>query len=371
MRTHVVHWSDLVPKLPFASDSASKRKRRELFDACDPRGIGLLSQAEVVRYYFRLLPPVSGVVDMKKALDACFRAAREAIEPVVHIGSQQLERNQFRVFLMSVWYYVKIWECFCTLDETGERVANLDNFMKVLPAMVQWGFGAAVADWISDPLPIFRLIDLNDVGEVSFDELAEFCLRHGLQKLGAENAEEERKEALDLLGRTHPQLAAKVAPSTAGLKYSGSAPPVPPPGQKVPPTSAPSSSGPSPREAMLKQRRWSSQYMADFVVPSRHSSRPGSAAVSLVPTPARSRPLSRTSFSSGRADGLEILPRQLRRHSSVPSAPSSAASSADGNHELDRNALRSRLEQDLGMYSTCQMRRILEVAGGMVLGPKS
>jgi len=367
MRTHVVHWGDIAPKLPFGSDSVTKMKRRELFEACDPRGIGLLSQAEVVRYYFRLLPPIGGVVDIRVVLNLCFRVARDTVTPVVHIGSQQLDRNQFRVFLMSIWYYIKLWEHFCTVDATSERIVTLDNFMRVLPAMVEWGFGE-VDQWLADPEPVFPRLDRSGSGEVAFDELAEFCLRHGLPKLSAPEDEEERKVALDVLSRTQPHLASKVAPDMGSHKYRGSVPPVPPPGQKLPP-SGPSSTSSSPSCADSKMKRWSSQYMVDYLPPSRRSSRPGSAAVSAVPTPSRS---TRSSTPAGnRRDGERAASKDLRRQTSVPSIAPPAGHGDPRAGELDRNALRSKLEQNVQMYNTNQMRRVLEAAGNMVVGPRS
>lgn len=370
MRTHVVHWGDVAPKLPFGSEPATKKKRRELFEACDPRGIGLLSHAEVVRYYFRLLPPITGVMDTKLVLELCFRVARETVKPVVHIGFQQLDRNQFRVFLMSIWYYIKLWEIFCTIDESGERIVTIDHFIKVLPAMAQWGFGE-VDQWLMDPEPAFQKLDRSGCGEVTFDELAEFCLRHGTPKLSELDDDEERTKALSLLTRIDPNLAAKVAPEP---KYNGSVPPVPPPGQKLPPSGLPPSGRPSPGNSpgsnADRMKRWSSQYRTDYMPPSRRSSQPGSTVVSALPTPSRSRALSRAGSKESVSFSRNGEPiRDIRRQQSMPTLGTSIAGDARGT--LDRNELRSKLEQNLGMYSTNQMRRILEVAGGMVVSPKA
>mmetsp|Transcript_125596 Transcript_125596/g.391036 ORF Transcript_125596/g.391036 Transcript_125596/m.391036 type:complete len:393 (-) Transcript_125596:47-1225(-) len=392
MRSHVVHWGDIAPKLPFGCDSVTLMKRRELFDACDPRGIGLLSQSEVVRYFFRLLPPVAGIIDMKVALNLCFRAARETVTPVVHIGSQQLDRNQFRVFLMNVWYYIKLWERFCTVDESGARDVTPEIFEGLLPVMAEWGFGE-VGEWLADPESVYQRLDRGGGGGLSFDELAEFCLKRGVPKLSAPDDEEERRAALDVLSRTQPHLASKVAPAGSGRRSS--MPPVPPPGQKLPPSGPSSSTGSSPSAADTKMRRWSSQYTMDYAPPSQRSSRAGSLAVSAVPTPSRTRASTpaggrrdslrafskescRTNASGGgRRDSERAVSkescsteaeaaRDLRRQNSAPSIASSA-----GGGDLDRGALRSKLEQNMAMYSTSQMRRILEVAGNMVVGPKS
>jgi len=365
MRSHVVHWGDIAPKLPFGCDSVTLMKRRELFDACDPRGIGLLSQSEVVRYFFRLLPPVAGIIDMKVALNLCFRAARETVTPVVHIGSQQLDRNQFRVFLMNVWYYIKLWERFCTVDESGARDVTPEIFEGLLPVMAEWGFGE-VGEWLADPESVYQRLDRGGGGGLSFDELAEFCLKRGVPKLSAPDDEEERRAALDVLSRTQPHLASKVAP--AGFGRRSSMPPVPPPGQKLPP-SGPSSTGSSPSNADARMKRWSSQYMSDYAPPSQRSSRAGSLAVSAVPTPSRTRA---NTPGGGRREPEQTFSKEdLRRQNSAPSIASSIGSGDLRAGELDRNALRSKLEQNMAMYNTCQMRRILEVAGNMVVGPKS
>jgi len=344
-RQFTVHWADLARCLPVENDSAAKARRRELFETFDPQGQGILSQARVVKALFRLMPNVSGITDMWIIIHQAFGVARDIVAPITPIGVDRMDRNQFRVLMIYLWHFFKLWDIFAQLNMgTDNRKVTQKQFEEMLPWVRAWGVKDA-GMWATNPDACFESVDRNRQGWVVFEDFAEFILRHAVPQLCADGEEEGRAEAVRLLRRTNPQLLQK--------ESAGKALAVPPPGQRRPPVRLDDKTEggmPSP------QWRYRTSYMSDYISPQNLPSE-GTTASS---TPARSCALSRalTPTVTSRRPASDVATGiALVRSSSEPVRTVG----------LDKNALRSKLENHLDMYSTGQMRKLLQVAGGMVL----
>lgn len=360
-RTFTVHWADLAKCLPIENTQECHARRRDLYEIFDPPGHGILFKATVVRALFRMMPSVSGITDMKLVIHQAWNVSRQLVEPITGIGIDRMDRNQFRVFCIYLWYYFKLWDVFAQLSDAGTQSLKVSQktFEEMCAYIQEWGVQDA-ALWASQPETVFGSVDRGGQGWVRFEDLAEFVLRRAVPQLSAPGEEECRAEAIRLLRRTHPHLLAQ--PPKKDQHWNGACPPVPPPGQRRPPMQM-ELEGISEEGAgnSRTNRRFKTQYMCDYLSPQYMNSEMTTASSS----PARSRVLSRALTPrpvrppSDLAIGIGLI-----RSSSMPDATMRTQG-------LDKQALRSKLENHLDMYSTGQMRKLLKVAGGMVVGPGS
>jgi len=342
MRTFTVHWNDLKRCLPLGNDLAGQAMRRDLFERIDgPDGKGILQQAKVIRAIYRSLPTITGIPDTRPFLTRGFHTTVGAIAPVARIGTDNLDRNQFRSFMTYIYYYVKVWELLLQNDAQVKGHVTLPEFEAALASLQKWGFKEA-ALWDRDPTAAFdRLSGGNSVLPV--EEFIDRCLNSALPDLCRDGEENEREMAISKLSKTFPHLLDQnPTKKFGGLTFIGSALPLPPPGQKRPP--------PQPvSEALIKPHtfnRWATQYTVDYENPSR------------LPSPAPSAPGSRPQ-SRGELSKAQSTPA-LRRAESISAGKQTLTG-------LDREAIRKKLEAHVEMNNTSHLRKLLKVAGGMAV----
>jgi len=358
-RTFTVHWSDLAQGIPVGNDDKSVRRRRELFERFDEDGRGILFQAKAERSLFRLLPLVAGFSDLRWTIHKAWAITRELVKPICPMGVDRMDRNQFRALCIYLWYFFKLWDVFAQLNSgTDEKQVTQRHFEEIVTAVRQWGVQEA-AMWKVNPDAVWDLIDRNKCGWVMFDDFAEFILRRSLLQLITEGEEDCRQEATRLLRRTHPHLLERDFPERDAFGNNRAAPPLPPPGQWRPPVSMDLKEGhPSP------SNRYKTQHMCDYVNPRYVPSR-ASQATTAASSQAPSRAITRSASVASRRNTADMETGiALIRSSSLPNMTMRTQG-------LGRDALRTKLNDQLDMYSTGQMRKLLKVAGGMVVGSDS
>jgi len=368
LKSFVVHWADLASRTPIRGDAQSQATRRDLFDSYDTKGNGILFKGVVLRGLYRLLPTISGIPDTRPMLNRAFKTTVSVTPPVAPIGDDNVDRNQFRVLLIYIWHYLKIWELLCQHPQQVKGHVSYSDFEATLCWLKDWGFPEAQV-LQSDPTAGFdRLFGGNPVPNEEFcDRIVKGALKH----LASLEEADERQMAKRMLMRLQPHLFE--GRKSQDASYVGiAAPPVPPPGQRRPP---PAINDPTmnPDFKPNNFRRWTTQYNADFEAPSRIYSQAASAAPSHAP--------SRTSYSQARTRAAtppngwnstaalptSAFPRDtqqpsiLRKSESLPEARQTLTG-------LDRDALRAKLENHIAMSTTGGMRKLLRVAGSMVMG---
>eukprot|EP00927_Polykrikos_kofoidii_P076916 TRINITY_DN73932_c0_g1_i1.p1 TRINITY_DN73932_c0_g1~~TRINITY_DN73932_c0_g1_i1.p1 ORF type:complete len:381 (+),score=69.44 TRINITY_DN73932_c0_g1_i1:82-1224(+) len=365
MRTLVVHWPDLAALIPQGADFHSKEKRSKLFEAIDVDGKGILFQANVLRYIRRLLPTLSGIQDTSPLLSRAWRTTVTEVKPVAAIGFSWMDRNQFRVLLVYIWHYLKIWEMLvqpsmqATMEAKG--FVSLPVFEAALPIMSEWGFDEAQA-WSADISVAWERLT-NGSGVMSMGEFADRVVAGALPNLASADEEEERRMAARLLERTHPHLLQAENPQ--GVRGRRRNRQIPPPGQNCPPASIAAAHPP--------ERSWATQYMSDFEPPSR--SEATSVVNSVAPSRvsrAQSQALTRASTPPKRFDIGDSLVHGSRAANQTAARMRSSRSLPEANmslRQLDRDALQRKLQSHVEMSSTHNMRRLLQAAGGMMMSP--
>jgi len=205
----VIDWAWLIQEMPIANDAFSKRARHLLFDRMDVNGNGIIAKREVIMGFIKSIGNVRGIIDPKPIWVLCYAVARAAVDPVLPIGTDFMERNQFRLYMVCVWIYMRLWEYFyCSCPRVKHEVLHVTVKLHDLPAVsrILEDFGYQDAQRFE----VFVRPYLQNVGaEVSFEKFAELCLKHVLPELSDIEAVVEKKHAIAEIGKLHPGLLSK------------------------------------------------------------------------------------------------------------------------------------------------------------------
>jgi len=323
-----IFWGDLNLVLPVGNDQADKARRDALFNELDLIGNGIVRQVDFKRCMFRRMPAVKGIDDMATLVNQAFVGGRKTIEPVVMLGDNQVDRNQFRGVLLYLRCYLKLWDVFQQHGVApGDAFAARDLAI-VTQVLCSWGV-PDVRVWEESPEEVFRQIDLRGSGCATFSQLADFAVRYALPQLmdSDEGMEEEKSRAKQLINKWLPHVAER-APVSVKPGWNGIAPPLAPMGQKRPP------------KAILGQRaevearreragspnsRWKTQYQYDFPAqaPVRRSSSVG-ALLGADEEPSRQAEYkfrTTTKWPMARGEGEVPLATKNRMGTGIPGMP--------------------------------------------------
>lgn len=192
--------------MPFTNEEVDRRKRIKLFKEMDLDDNGLLHINESVRAFFRRIPTIRGIMDTRPVWTQCFRRAREAVKPVVPIGIDFMEQAQFRVYLMTLWIYLKLWECLWRSCQRGAAVeVQPCNVQLVVQVLAEFGHDD------TEDLESFLLAHLQSrpCETIPFQEFVDICLKKVLPGLAQIEEEYEYDNAVTQLRKIQPALLAK------------------------------------------------------------------------------------------------------------------------------------------------------------------
>jgi len=369
-RRFVVQWEQLETMIPMGTDAKSKQRRLSLFKEFDADNNGLMHQTEAVRSFFRLIPRVGGISDLRPAWMNCFRIARECVEPIVPIGSDFVEQNQFRALIISFWYYLKLWDCFLQTspgDDVSVEFCDLERIPEIFK-------DSAITDLRRFEDNLHAAFAHSERSLIPFDKLVDMVLRIALPALATVDAEAEKQEAERQLRRIQPHLW--TMPTAKNVRRAHSLDTLQPYQVKRKESSAAAPQDATkprmvdPYQSMRWQllnvpikgsvntkhlestrkpidmkatQRWNTQYMSAYT-PAQPRNAPHMVDDSL--TPKATVPWGGAVMP--RSGSLPELPRTTLRHA-------------------DRNEVQQRLHGQLEMCSTGQMRSLLKAAGGMAL----
>ena len=226
-------WDELEQALPTGTDFASLARRRQLWQAFDMNGNGLLSLAEFDRGLQNVCASalagssMSRVTRAKPAIARAFHAARLSDQrrgANRRIESTVLDRRvglnhdhfvgwaEFRMLLLCFRSYLELWLMFEAIDtgglnytsgntisdigaSLGDRRITFDEFERAVPHLERWAHAAGQLDFsIDHPGATFAELDVDGSGGVRFDEFAQYALRHRLVK-GMAGAQPPRNPA--------------------------------------------------------------------------------------------------------------------------------------------------------------------------------
>lgn len=353
-------WQDLSQALPVGNDHESRRKRSELFESLDVQGAGVCFQAGVIRGMSRRLPYIQSVSDIGGVLHRAFRATVDCVPPIAVTSVCQMDRNQLRYLLLYLWHYFKLWEQFATTNPTQGRKVSLRDIIVAVPMLQEWG--CPVDSWEHDPERAYRAMQRGDL-DVLFDDMADTMLRCSLQQWSATDSPEERQHAIHALRRINPEMVldqARVQPQATTVRG-------PPAAGFGAGRSAMLSAMQGPSSTALRtlvDECYHTQYMDSYLAPRTLPPPKTPCKKSVFPLEPDTRPVYAWQKPQERvilrsavsAKELSCTAAALQRPTMSP-APS-------------RAALRSKLDRQLDMYSTAQMKNLLAVAGGLTVSAK-
>jgi len=188
-----IDWAALDAKLPTERTDDEKAQRADLFRRFDPNGNRILSLAEVDK----------GLTDLgvtpepfnKKVILRAFQAAKGANNDAgaatsassskksSSLGADYIEPCEFRLLLVYLKQYFKLWKLFDAVDESNDHRISLEEFKSAV----------ANCDWLApeirnDPDAAFQEMDANGGGMLLFDEFAAWALK---KHLDAEDKSQE------------------------------------------------------------------------------------------------------------------------------------------------------------------------------------
>jgi hypothetical protein len=205
-RTGVVDWQELDRMMPFGNDEHQRRKRIALFNEMDTDGNGLLHITEVTRALFRRIPSARGIMDMRPVWTQCWRLARAALKPVVPIGIDFMEQAQFRLYVMSLWIYLRLWQCLWKTCPQGAAVAARPNDLQMVGEVFA-EFGYEDLQGLESFLQ--GQFQNKYCHKIPFDVFVEICLKSTLPELSLIEEEYEHNNAVAQMQRIQPALLYK------------------------------------------------------------------------------------------------------------------------------------------------------------------
>lgn len=172
-----IEFSLFQKKLPTGRTAEAQKKRAELFLAFDPNGNGFLSLAEIDKGARDILQ-LNALFDCKPVLMRAFQAARKSDPPSAanHQGDYVTKRT-FRLLLWYLKEYFNLWQLFVRADESGDRRVSKDEFVAILPQLVERGL--VTRDEAANADALFVEADLDGAGMLLFEEFSSWALARG------------------------------------------------------------------------------------------------------------------------------------------------------------------------------------------------
>ncbi|GET87449.1 flagellar calcium-binding protein, putative [Leishmania tarentolae] len=93
-------------------------------------------------------------------------------------SSEFVELLEFRLILCYIYHYFQLTLMFDELDTSGNMLVDAKEFKGAVSKMSEWGFV------IEDPGTVFKEIDVDSSGQVSFDEFAAWATYQQLDTKG-------------------------------------------------------------------------------------------------------------------------------------------------------------------------------------------
>jgi calcium-binding protein 1/2/4/5 len=170
-----VAWGRIRERLPRKKTPEDKERRIELFKKFDVNGTGKLSFEETYRGCIDILHLDEFTTRVRDIVKRAFNKARDMGTKDRNAGSDQfVEFLEFRLMLCYIYDYFELTVMFDEIDTSGNMLIDAKEFKAAVPKIAEWGLK------ITDPDAVFRKIDGNGSGQITFDEFAAWAAAHRL-----------------------------------------------------------------------------------------------------------------------------------------------------------------------------------------------
>lgn len=175
-------WEGFYGKMPYNLTADDKQKRVGIWDSnLAFSGKDRVTSAEMEEAMGKYLE-LPKLIDHKKPVGMAFEHSRKW-KADKYGETDALLRKQFRAYLVSLKQYFEYWVMFMTVDTSGDKQIDLEEFKKAIPTLEKWGIKA------ENPEDLFNQIDTNHGGTITFDEFCVFAISESLKYVEDEDEE--------------------------------------------------------------------------------------------------------------------------------------------------------------------------------------
>ena len=174
-----IPWDEICAKIPTAKTGDERDQRVALFRQFDPNGNGYLSLAEVDKGIRDVLR-IEELFDIKPVIIRAFNAAKNFADNSAS-GSRQsdyVQLKEFRMLLVYLLCYLRIWELFERADSGGstDRRLTRAEFDTIVPEIQRRWLPGMTGD------QLWNFCNTDGGSMVLFTEFAEACIPAVLER---------------------------------------------------------------------------------------------------------------------------------------------------------------------------------------------
>lgn len=181
-----VAWQRIRAALPRSRTPEAKLRRIELFKEFDKNGSGKLTFSEAYDGCVNILHLDEFTPHLHDIVKRAFDKAKTMGNTEANTGSADyVEFLEFRLMLCYIYDYFELTVMFDEIDTSGNMLIDKEEFEKAIPKIAEWGLH------IDDAEAVFKQIDANGSGAVTFDEFAHWASAKHLDADGDSDNEKE------------------------------------------------------------------------------------------------------------------------------------------------------------------------------------
>lgn len=170
-----VAWERIRQAIPRAKTAEAKQRRIDLFKKFDKNNTGKLSYEEVYNGCRDVLKLDEFTTRLRDISKRAFDKAKDMGNKAQNAGSEDfVEFLEFRLMLCYMYDYFELTVMFDEIDTSGNMLIEAKELRDAMPKLKSWGAK------IDDSDKLFRQLDQNHTGVVTFDEFAAWASAHKL-----------------------------------------------------------------------------------------------------------------------------------------------------------------------------------------------
>jgi len=177
-----VDWGAVSKLLPCFRDPESKRQRMALFNRFDKHGDGVITFQEAEEGVLLLLKGMDMLnMDIRPTITAAFDAVKATHQKnskycTTINGEEVVEKNEFRMLLASLRYYMEVYAWFQSVDDgaSNDEMISKYEFMRAVPEIRKLGAR------VDDAQEAWKELDYDRSGSVNFEEFLAWCVKYKL-----------------------------------------------------------------------------------------------------------------------------------------------------------------------------------------------
>ncbi|KAF8288787.1 flagellar calcium-binding 24 kDa protein [Trypanosoma cruzi] len=160
-------WERIRQAIPREKTAEAKQRRIELFKKFDKNETGKLCYDEVYSGCLEVLKLDEFTSRVRDITKRAFDKARALGSKLENKGSEDfVEFLEFRLMLCYIYDFFELTVMFDEIDASGNMLVDEEEFKRAVPKLEAWAPRSRI------PAALFKELDKNGTGSVTFDEFA-------------------------------------------------------------------------------------------------------------------------------------------------------------------------------------------------------